>query len=51
MNLKKEKNIILTDINSDKFSVQEMVENFNAGIPVYIMGKVGFLKIYSHLKK
>jgi len=41
---KKEKNIILTDINSDKFSVQEMVENFNAGIPVYIMGKVGFFK-------
>jgi hypothetical protein len=36
---KKEKNIVLTDINSDNFSVQEMIENFNAGIPVYIMGK------------
>jgi len=48
---KKEKNIVLIDINSDKFSIQEMIESSKAGIPVYIMGKDDLFKNIFVLEK
>ncbi len=46
-----EKEIMVTDINSGDFSVQELIEDVQKGIPVYIAGKENFFNQIFELNK